>query len=191
VTGFEVEHPSGAPSFAVRLEYHGKIIADSGDTQWTDALTRAADGADLFAVEAYFFGLYQSAPYQGVTEMLGRLRDGARLFAVRSKVTANAERILQVLALRSYFDIMIESSPEDMLSDKADALETILEEGNIDANSTAMVGDYAHEVLAGKRNGVFTIGVTYGYGTTLELKRSGADQICDSPAGVTEFVRGK
>jgi ribonuclease BN (tRNA processing enzyme) len=55
VTAFQVEHASGAPPFAVRLEYEGKIVAYSGDTQWTDALLDAADGADLFVAEAYFF----------------------------------------------------------------------------------------------------------------------------------------
>jgi ribonuclease BN (tRNA processing enzyme) len=55
VTGFEVEHASGAPAFAVRVEYEGKIVAYSGDTQWTDALLKAANGADLFVAEAYFF----------------------------------------------------------------------------------------------------------------------------------------
>ena len=55
VTGFEVEHFSGAPSLAVRVEYDGKIISYSGDTQWTDALVEVADGADLFVAEAYFF----------------------------------------------------------------------------------------------------------------------------------------
>ena len=55
VTVFEVEHPSGAPPFAVRVEYGDKIIAYSGDTQWTEALLKAAKDADLFVVEAYFF----------------------------------------------------------------------------------------------------------------------------------------
>jgi len=55
VTPFEVEHASGAPPFAVRVEYGGKIISYSGDTQWTDALIEAANGADLFIAEAYFF----------------------------------------------------------------------------------------------------------------------------------------
>jgi ribonuclease BN (tRNA processing enzyme) len=55
VTALQVEHFSGAPSLAVRVEYQGKIIAYSGDTQWTDALVEAADGADLFVAEAYFF----------------------------------------------------------------------------------------------------------------------------------------
>jgi len=50
-----VIHGSGAPSYALRIECAGKIIAYSGDTEWTDALRRVADGADLFICESYFF----------------------------------------------------------------------------------------------------------------------------------------
>lgn len=55
VTGFEVRPASGAPPFAVRVEYRGKIVAYSGDTEWTDSLLDAANGADLFIAEAYYF----------------------------------------------------------------------------------------------------------------------------------------
>jgi len=52
---YRVEHASGAPAFALRLESSGKVIAYSGDTEWTDTLVCAAQGADLFIVEAYFY----------------------------------------------------------------------------------------------------------------------------------------
>jgi ribonuclease BN (tRNA processing enzyme) len=39
----------------LRVEVGGKIIGYSGDTEWTDALIRASQGADLFVCEAYFF----------------------------------------------------------------------------------------------------------------------------------------
>jgi ribonuclease BN (tRNA processing enzyme) len=55
VTPFAVEHPSGAPSYALRVEYGGKLIAYSGDTEWTESLLDAARGADLFVCEAYSF----------------------------------------------------------------------------------------------------------------------------------------
>ena len=51
VTPFEVVHPSGAPSYALRVEYGGRTLAFSGDTEWTDALVEAAAGADLFICE--------------------------------------------------------------------------------------------------------------------------------------------
>ncbi len=55
VLPFPVQHPSGAPAYALRVEYGGKVIAYSGDTEWTESLVDAARGADLFVCEAYFF----------------------------------------------------------------------------------------------------------------------------------------
>lgn len=54
VTPYRVLHESGAPSFALRIGVDGKVISYSGDTEWTDALIRAAKGADLFICEAYY-----------------------------------------------------------------------------------------------------------------------------------------
>lgn len=56
VTPFEVIHSSGAPSYALRVQYGGKVVAYSGDTEWTDNLISAARGADLFICECNFFG---------------------------------------------------------------------------------------------------------------------------------------
>ena len=55
VTPYVVQHASGAPPFALRIACAGKIITYSGDTEWTEALIPAAQGADLFIAEAYFF----------------------------------------------------------------------------------------------------------------------------------------
>ena len=51
VTPFEVVHPSGAPSYALRVERGGRVLTFSGDTEWTEALVDAAAGADLFVCE--------------------------------------------------------------------------------------------------------------------------------------------
>jgi ribonuclease BN (tRNA processing enzyme) len=55
VRGWEVEHASGAPALALRVDLAGASFAYSGDTQWTPVLAEAARGADLFAAEAYTF----------------------------------------------------------------------------------------------------------------------------------------
>jgi ribonuclease BN (tRNA processing enzyme) len=56
VTAYPVEHASGAPAYALRVGCGGeKVIAYSGDTEWTDALLEAAQGTDLFVCEAYAF----------------------------------------------------------------------------------------------------------------------------------------
>ncbi|WP_232660986.1 MBL fold metallo-hydrolase [Pseudonocardia sp. TRM90224] len=55
VRSWEVDHASGAPSLAVRVAAGGADFGYSGDTAWTPALVDAADGADVFACEAYTF----------------------------------------------------------------------------------------------------------------------------------------
>lgn len=52
VTGYEVSHASGAPPFALRITGEGKVVTYSGDTEWTESLVDAAQGADLFIAEA-------------------------------------------------------------------------------------------------------------------------------------------
>jgi ribonuclease BN (tRNA processing enzyme) len=53
VTPYTVVHPSGAPSYALRIALGDRILAYSGDTEWTDALIPAARGADLFVCECF------------------------------------------------------------------------------------------------------------------------------------------
>ena len=55
VIPYPVIHPSGDPSFALRVECDGRSIAYTGDTEWTEALIQSARGADLLIAEAYFY----------------------------------------------------------------------------------------------------------------------------------------
>lgn len=57
VTAFEVDHYSGAPSYALRFEREDKVFAFSGDSGWTDNLIRAGNGADLYLMECNQFDL--------------------------------------------------------------------------------------------------------------------------------------
>lgn len=76
ITPHLVDHPSGAPSLAFRLESGGKTLAFSGDTRWTDALIDIADGADLLIVECHAYrpnGL-PHLDWQTLNRHVGRLR---------------------------------------------------------------------------------------------------------------------
>ena len=55
VTPYEVVHPSGAPTFALRFEIGSKVLAFSADTEWTDSLLPACRGADLAIMECFWF----------------------------------------------------------------------------------------------------------------------------------------
>jgi ribonuclease BN (tRNA processing enzyme) len=55
VTPYLMKHYSGAPSYGLRVETEGKVLAYSGDTEWVDDLVPLGRNADLFICEAYFF----------------------------------------------------------------------------------------------------------------------------------------
>jgi len=55
VTALPVVHTPGAQAHGIRVEVDGRIVAYSGDTEWTEALATLADGADLFICESYSF----------------------------------------------------------------------------------------------------------------------------------------
>jgi ribonuclease BN (tRNA processing enzyme) len=63
-----VQHPSGAPSTAVRLADGATTLAYSGDTEWTDALLPIADGAGLLIIECS--GYAGRIPYHLTWEIL-------------------------------------------------------------------------------------------------------------------------
>lgn len=61
VMAWRADHPSGAPSLALRVEIAGKTIAYTGDTAWMAELPNLAMDADLFIAEAYFWD--KSVPF--------------------------------------------------------------------------------------------------------------------------------
>jgi ribonuclease BN (tRNA processing enzyme) len=54
VVAFDAVHPSGTPTLSLRLECDGRVIAYSGDTEWTEALPEVSREADLFVCECYW-----------------------------------------------------------------------------------------------------------------------------------------
>lgn len=55
VSAYEVKHPSGAPPYALRLEFDDQVLSFTGDTEWVDTLVPAGRNADLYIMECYQF----------------------------------------------------------------------------------------------------------------------------------------
>ena len=56
VTPQAARHVPETRPTALRVEVDGRVIAYTGDTEWTDDVARIADGADLLIAECYFYG---------------------------------------------------------------------------------------------------------------------------------------
>lgn len=76
VTPYPALHTPGTEAHALRIEIEGRVISYSGDTEWTDALTKVAEDADLFISEAHAFdrGVRNHMSYQMLREHRSSLR---------------------------------------------------------------------------------------------------------------------
>jgi ribonuclease BN (tRNA processing enzyme) len=107
VTPFPVRHDERAgPCLAHRIEIGGKVIAFSGDTEWTDTLIEAARGADLFICECYV----REKPWKGHLS----------LKVLREKIDAIAPK-----------RIVLSHMSEDMLENLGDVPFETAEDGKI------------------------------------------------------------
>jgi phosphoglycolate phosphatase len=130
-------------------------------------------------------GFRESRVYPGVPDMLAAVSVGRRLILVTSKLTESAEKVLAELSLRHYFEGVYGTDHHGKPNDKSELVQTAMTDRQCSPATTAIVGDRNHDIAAGKTNHLFTIGVTYGYGTREELEKAAADKICTTPTEVT------
>lgn len=127
-------------------------------------------------------GVRETTEYPGIDAMLGRIRNaGPRVYLATTKFVDHAEEVLIAFSLRQYFEGVFGARQDGSMGDKRDLLTHIIEKTGIDPQRAVMIGDREHDVAGAKANRIFSIGVTYGFGSREELVKAGADAICDSP----------
>jgi phosphoglycolate phosphatase len=123
-------------------------------------------------------GMFENAVHAGIPEVLDALSArGARLFVATSKPRVFAERILDHFELAKRFDEIYGSELDGRLADKADLVRHALTASSLAPADTVMVGDRLHDVVGALRNGVFPVGVLWGFGSEQELLTAGAKRI--------------
>ena len=135
-------------------------------------------------------GIYENRVYDGVPEMLANLRSvGFKLYVATSKPQPYAEEVLRHFSLDSYFDDVQGNELGGRLDDKAELVRELLSRRGLRTDSSVMVGDRWHDIRAARENGLRSVGVTYGYGTKVELKNAKADHIIGSPDAIEELIK--
>lgn len=134
-------------------------------------------------------GIGENTAYPGVAKMLGELKESDKtLFVATAKPLKFAIPILERCGLRGYFTDVYGSELARQNTQKGDLIRAILTQHRVSAASAVMVGDRRHDIEGAHTNGVFAVGVTYGYGSAAELREAGADLLCDSLGQVSQFL---
>lgn len=127
-------------------------------------------------------GKFENSVYPGIPETLDALKQtGAALYIATAKPTVFADQIAAHFELARYFTKIYGSELSGERSNKKELIAHIIQSENLDPTGTIMVGDRYHDMIGAKHNGITAIGVTYGYGSFVELDQAGADVIVNRP----------
>ena len=124
-------------------------------------------------------GFPNTVPYPGVPEWLRSLKAaGAKLYIVTNKRHVPTQGIVRKFGWDTLFNgVWSFDSFPGVKYKKPDLLAHLLATRAIDPSDAVMVGDTKGDVEAGRANGVYTVGVTWGYGAREELEN--ADELLE------------
>lgn len=183
----------------------GHALADDTNIDWiigpplkaslATILNVAADD-DLAeqALQAYrerfaVTGLFENTVYPHVASTLEQLKQaGYRLFVATAKPTIYAKQILHHFDLAQYFEVIYGSELSGERTNKGDLIAYIVQQQRLNADECIMVGDREYDILGARRNGINSIAVSYGYGSTEELQHAQPQvTVNDFAALLTQF----
>ncbi len=161
-----------------------------------EGLTDAeADRAVALYRERYeVTGIYENSLYGGIRELLEELdRRHFTLALASSKPTVYCRRILQYFGIDQYFTAVVGAEMNGERTEKSEVIGAALSVlGMQDLRSeVVMIGDRYYDIEGAKKNGIASIGVTYGYGSRRELEEVWPECVVDSPLELRNVLVGQ
>lgn len=150
-----------------------------------DAIEAVEKYREYFSVT----GIFENKVYEGMEELLSSLKkQGKKILLATSKPEVFAKQILEHFHLASYFDFVGGSELDGTRTIKAEVIQYVLKQNNINNLEEAiMIGDRKHDIIGAKETGISSIGVLYGYGSKDELVDAGADYVMENVTELKHF----
>lgn len=195
--GIKMCYRQGLAHFGITVEHDeelDKVIGPSLYDSYHDFY--GLEGGDILeAVRIYrelysSEGIYMIKMYDGVENMLRILKqNGFTICLATSKPHVMAQRILDFTGLKQYFDVVCGANLDGSMSDKVELIsECLKQSGFTDKERVYMVGDRSYDMIGAAKAGVHSIGVTYGFGTRIELMNAGAEFTAYNTGNVTGIL---
>jgi phosphoglycolate phosphatase len=148
---------------------------------------KTKDQALLALAKETFSAFYENSlldytrTYEGIERILQDLWPFYKMAVVTNKAKPFTQPILRGLGLERFFVKVV--TPEDARSKKPDPTPILyaLRRLNVCPERALVIGDSRYDIESGKRAGIKTIAVTWGFGTPEEIKNSSPDWVVTSP----------
>jgi phosphoglycolate phosphatase len=122
--------------------------------------------------------------HKNVKNVLDQLSEkNIKMALLSSDLQEKLSRELSTLGLTEYF-VAVKA---DVLN-KIEAMEFFLAECRFLTEETAYVGDMVHDIEAGKKAGVRSIAVTWGFHPREKLEKARPDHLIDTPNQLLEII---
>ena len=119
--------------------------------------------------------------FSGVAEALDRIKSHQqRLAIVTSKSHVGAARSIEAVGIQDYFEFIVGCDDVTQGKPQPEPVYKALDYFDIDAKEAVFIGDSPHDIEAGKRAGVATIGVTWGPYTRKVVESAQPDLVISS-----------
>lgn len=194
--GNEVLQRQGYPPHAV--EKYNYFVGDGLQTLIDRILPEDATMGEVAQSVALFKSIYEqnwhrkTKPYDGIPSLLDQLQDAR----IRLAILSNKPHDFTQMCIQHYFsDISFEivlgqRSGVPKKPDPAGAIE-LAEKMKLEPANCVFVGDTQCDMQTGKRAGMRTIGVLWGFRDADELRMNGADLLVASPADLATVLCAK
>lgn len=126
---------------------------------------------------------YKVRPYEGLPEILQRLRDrGFHLFILTNKGQVFADRVIRTAYPDNPFDGVFGQRRGRPLKPDKEAAVDILEQWKLHPEDVIFVGDTSVDMEMAKHSGFHSIGVLWGSRGREELLQAGAEKLIADPS---------
>lgn len=133
------------------------------------------------------FGKFDNAPYDGIAQMLSSLcAAGMQLGVATSKPQDLAIEILNRFDLAKYFVLIAGATLSGARDNKTAVLQYALDQ--LKYRRCVLVGDTAYDAAGARDVGIDAIGVSWGFGRSLEMKQAGMFMIVDTPVQLEKIL---
>lgn len=134
-------------------------------------------------------GIYEFDVYDGIIPLMKKLREnGIKVGIASSKPQNFLIRIVDFLKIGELVDFISAPSADDTPQSKTSLINNAAEALNISKDKILMVGDRYFDIDGANGAGVESVGVTFGFGSEEELKKSGATYIAGCADEISDII---
>ena len=132
--------------------------------------------------------LDKTRPYDGIPELLARLKEQGITMAVYSNKADGFSREIVEHFFPGTFQLVRGHVKGMPVKPDPAGIHSILQELSAEADRTVFVGDSNVDVYTGHNGGLSVCGVTWGFRGRQELQSAGADRLADTPEELEQYL---